>query len=89
MAKKKRLEKQLDEEATLFEDSLQRIHTVADLAKFLAKLDPEEPIFMFSDEEGNQVNKILGLDLHKEGLTVIPWEHWEREMGLLERDKDG
>lgn len=70
----------LAEEAALHDESLMTIHTVADLAKFLATLDPEEPIFVFNDREGNQCNKILCLELHKEGLILIPWEYWDRDV---------
>jgi hypothetical protein len=77
-----------DEEAALWGETLMKIHTVADLAKFLAKVDPEEPIFMFSDPEGNRCNKILGLEFYKEGLILMPWEYWERDMGLPEESDD-
>jgi hypothetical protein len=38
----------------------------------------EEEVFMYSDEEGNQVNKVLCLELHTEGVTFIPHENWEK-----------
>ena len=31
---------------------------------------------MYSDEEGNEINKILCLQLFTEGLVLIPWEDW-------------
>ena len=61
-------------EINLADATFKKIHTVKDLMKYLRKLDPNEPITMFSDEEGNQVNKILCLELYEEGLTFIPWE---------------
>ena len=60
----------------LSEASFKKIDTVGDLMKFLKLCDPKEKITMFSDEEGNQVNKILCLELYVEGLTLIPWEQY-------------
>jgi len=58
----------------LSEASFKKIDTIGDLMKFLKMCDPKEKVTMFSDEEGNRVNKILCLELYQEGLTFIPWE---------------
>jgi len=58
----------------LADATFKKIETVGDLIKFLKMVDPSEKVTMFSDEEGNAVNKILCLELYTEGLTLIPWE---------------
>jgi len=63
-------------EKSLFEATFKKINTVGDLKKALAHVDNSEPITMYSDEEGNAVNKVLGLELFVEGLTFIPWEQY-------------
>ena len=59
--------------------TFKKIDTVGDLMRYLKKVNPKEKVTMFSDEEGNQVNKILYLDLFVEGLTLIPFENWEEK----------
>ena len=65
---------------SLQQDSWKKVSTVKDLRKYLNKVIKsgfgDEPVTMYSDEEGNQVNKILCLELFKEGVTIIPWEQY-------------
>lgn len=65
--------KQID----LGKETFKKVETVGDLIKYLSLVDPKEKVFMFNDEEGNQINKVLCLELYEEGLTFIPWENWE------------
>ena len=61
--------------------TFKKIETVGDLIKYLSLINPKEKVFMFRDEEGNQTNKVLCLELYKEGLTLIPWGNWEEQEG--------
>lgn len=61
---------------TLAEATFKKIETVGDLKKFLELVDNKEKITMFSDSEGNSINKILCLELYTEGLSFIPWEEY-------------
>jgi len=63
-------------EMKLSDKTFKKVNTVGELRKAMHGLDPNEPVTMFSDEEGNQVNKILCLELYQEGLTLIPWEQY-------------
>ena len=70
---------------TLKNLTLKKVNTVGDLKKWLKKFDDNEPLLMYSDEEGNEIKKILCLQLFTEGLVLIPWEDWHDD---VEQAKD-
>jgi hypothetical protein len=67
------------EEKSLRELFWKKLNNLGDLKKLAIVLSnsgirDDEPLCMFSDEEGNRVNGILTAVLYEEGLTFIPWE---------------
>ena len=64
----------------LSKETFKKINTLGELktwVNFLAtKIKEDTPILMQSDEEGNQVNKVLFLELYKDGLTFVPLEQF-------------
>lgn len=64
----------------LTEMTFQKLKTVGDLRKMLLKMSKfgnvtdKTPIKMFSDEEGNEVNKILCMDFDGESIVLVPWQ---------------
>jgi len=59
---------------TLMEKTFKKVNTVGDLKEWLNTLDDTEPLLMASDEEGNEITKILYLGLYVEGVIFFPWE---------------
>jgi hypothetical protein len=63
--------------------TFKKLNTVGDLRKLLNKITKSSnitdktPIKMFSDEEGNAVNKILCADFDGENILLIPWEEFD------------
>jgi len=43
-------------------------------------LNDDEPLLMASDEEGNEINKILYLSLDIQGLIFFPWQPFPRKL---------
>lgn len=68
--------------ANLRTETFKTIQTLDDLKKIVDRLVQaglgKEKVFMFNDEEGNETNKILYLELYKDGLIFVPHEYWER-----------
>ena len=65
-------------QVTLMDLTFKNMNTVGDLKKLLNELDDNEPLLMASDGEGNEINKILYLELYVEGLIFYPWEPFPR-----------
>ena len=65
-------------EIDIAKETFKRINNLGDLKKwitFVSQLLPKEtPIKMYSDAEGNQVNKVLALEYTEMGLSFISWE---------------
>lgn len=65
---------------SLLDISFKRLNTVGELRKMLEKIskmgnvNDNTPIVMFSDEEGNAVNGVLGLDFDGTNIIIMPWE---------------
>jgi hypothetical protein len=69
-------------QVTMTEKTFKKVNTVAQLISTLQSLPKEamnDRITMYSDEEGNSENKILCVEWHDEGVTLIPWEQWEND----------
>jgi hypothetical protein len=62
----------------LSKETFKKIKTFSDLTLWLryveGKIPANTPILMQSDEEGNQINKILCLDYTEIGLVIVPLE---------------
>ena len=58
----------------LLKKTHKKVNTVGELKNWLNLFNDDEPILISSDEELNQVNKILYIELFEEGLIIIPWE---------------
>ena len=61
------------EEESLLKKTHKKVNTVGDLKKWLDLFDDSEPLLMASDEEGNEINKILYMELFAEGLIFFPY----------------
>ena len=73
------------EELDLTKETFKNINTVGEMYRWLHRiltksdLDANTPIRMYSDEEGNAINKILCLQCelmenNKAGIVLVPWE---------------
>jgi len=46
----------------------------AEVIAALSKVDPNTEVLMYSDEEGNQINKVLFVEVGKKSVTLVPYE---------------
>lgn len=51
------------------------IDTVGKLIAVLKNEDENAPIFMAADEAGDKINRILFVEMNKEGLIIFPQEY--------------
>jgi hypothetical protein len=68
--------KRKEDPKNLLKQTHKMVNTVGELKNWLKLFNDDEPILISSDEELNQVNKILYMELFEEGLILIPWEQW-------------
>ena len=70
-------------QVNLTDITFKKLNTVGDVRKMLTKLskmsnvNDSTPIVMFSDEEGNAVNKLLAFDFDGTNIIIVPWEGQE------------
>ena len=68
--------KRKEDPENLLKKTYKMVNTVGELKNWLKLFNDDEPILISSDEELNQINKILYIELFEEGLILIPWEQW-------------
>lgn len=72
----------MSKQISLSDISFKKVNTVGELRKLLDRITKasnvtdKTPIVMFSDEEGNAINKILCVDFDGENIVLIPWEQY-------------
>jgi hypothetical protein len=53
-----------------------KLNTVGELKKVLKTLPDSSPIYMYSDEEGNEQNKILAIEVIVRDVILVPWQNY-------------
>ncbi len=74
LIKEEILKENVNDSAGMSKTTWKKINTVGDLIKYLQLIPDSIKIAIASDEEENEVHKILCFKLYKEGAVLIPWE---------------